>query len=131
MTGLFSGDPVRKLYGLTGVLGVIGFAWFFWSGGIRIALAFGLGALCSAGNLWSFEHLSRIIAPGEDSRKPWQAGTYFIRYVLLLGIGYVIVKTLNVSPFAVVLGLLASTAAVLLSLILELILSFSGRTKTP
>ena len=131
MTALFEGDSIRRLYALTGFFGLVGFTCFFWTEGLRMAFAFALGALCSAGNLWSFEHLSRIIAPGDDVRKPWQAGTYFIRYILLLGIGYAIVKTLNVSPFAVVLGLFASTAAVLLSLILELILSFSHRAKTP
>ncbi len=112
---------VRKLYGLTGSFGILGFVSYFWVAGVRSAIAFALGALCSFGNLWLFDRISRQIAPGENSRKPLQAGAYFTRYILLLGIGYAIVKALRVSPLAVILGLLASTAAVLVASVVELI----------
>ena len=120
---------IKRLYWLTSSFGISGFVWYFWAQGSRAALAFILGALCSVGNLWLFDRLSRAIAPGETSRKPWQAGTYIARYLILLAAGYVIVKALNVSALAVVLGLLASTAAVVTSLIFELLLNlFKSRT---
>ena len=120
---------IKRLYRLTGAVGLVGFVWYFAAAGGSSAFAFFLGVLCSFGNLWLFDHLSRSIAPGAASRKPWQAGAYFVRYVILLGIGYAIVKSLDVSPLALILGLFASAAAVLASLIFELFSHFfKGRT---
>ena len=112
---------VRRLYRLTIVFGILGAAAFSWSQGPREGLAFALGALGSFGNLWLFHRLSLSIAPGEASRKPWQAGAFLGRYLLLFAAGYVIVKGLGVNPLPVVLGLFASTAAVLTSSIIELL----------
>ncbi len=121
MTVQGTSPSTTVIYRLTGGFGLLGFVWYFWVAGVRSAAAFALGALCSFGNLWLFDWISRVIAPGAASRKPWQAGAYVTRYVLLLGIGYAIVKTLGISPLAVILGLLASAAGVLAALILELI----------
>jgi hypothetical protein len=112
---------VRRLYRLTILFGVLGAAAFSWLQGSREGLAFALGALGSFGNLWLFHRLSVSIAPGEASRKPWQAGAFLGRYILLFAAGYVIVKGLGVNPLPVVLGLFASTAAVLTSSIVELL----------
>jgi hypothetical protein len=116
--GTFS---IRKIYLLTGIFGLIGFVCYLWYEGVRSAAAFELGAAASLGNLWLFDWVSGSIAPDAASRKPWQAAAYFARYAILLAIGYGIVKALNVSPLAVVLGLLTNAAAVLASLIVELI----------
>lgn len=115
---------IRHVYQLTGLVGLLGFVSYFWVGGVRPALGFALGAASSFGNLWLFDWLSRSIAPGLTVRKPWQAGAYVTRYIILLGIGYATVEVLGVSPLAVVLGLLASSAAVLASSILEIISHF-------
>ncbi|MDQ2843691.1 MAG: ATP synthase subunit I [Acidobacteriota bacterium] len=119
---------VRKFYALTGSFGIIGFVSYFWVAGVRSAMAFAVGALCSFGNLWVFDRISKQLAPGENSRKPLQAGAYFIRYILLLGIGYAIVKALRVSPLAVILGLLASTAAVLVASVIELLTALKTKS---
>lgn len=130
MTGSDTSVSLARIYKWTGAIGVAGFAGYLWIAGARSAFAFALGVLCSLGNVWVFDRLSSSIAPGAAARKPWQAGAYITRYILLLGIGYAIVKALNVSPLAVILGLLASTAAVLVSLIVELILqAFHSRTQ--
>lgn len=121
---------MRRVYQLTGLVGLVGFVSYFWVGGPRPALGFALGAASSFGNLWLFDWLSRSIAPGATTTKPWQAGAYVTRYIILLGIGYAIVKALGVSPLAVVLGLLASTAAVLTSSISEIISHFFRRRIT-
>ena len=112
---------VHRLYRLTIVFGILGVSAFSWVQGPREGLAFALGALGSFGNLWLFHRLSLSIAPGEEARKPWQAGTFLGRYILLFAAGYVIVKGLGVNPLPVVLGLFASTAAVLTSSIVELL----------
>jgi len=122
-----TGLSLPRIYKLTVVFGVAGVLTYLYFRGGREAAAFALGALCSGGNLWLFDRLSAGIAPGAAARKPWEAGTYIIRYVILLGIGYGIVKTLNVSPLAVVLGLLSNAAAVLASIIFELLDQVLGR----
>ena len=106
---------VRRLYWLTAGFGVLGFLSYTVAQGVRPALAFLLGSFGSAGNLWLFERMTRGISPGDRSKKPATAGAFAIRYVLLFSVGYVIVKGLGVNPLAVILGLLASTAAVLAS----------------
>lgn len=111
---------VRRLYWLTIGFGVLGFLCYFPLQGARPALGFLLGALGSAGNLWLFERMTRGIAPGDRAKKPATAGAFAIRYVILFSLGYVIVKALGVNPLAVILGLLASAAAVLTASIIEL-----------
>lgn len=117
---------VHRLYWLTGLVAAIGFVWYFLVQGPAPAVDFLLGAGGSFGNLWLFDWLSRAIAPGTASRKPWQAGAFFTRYLLLFAAGYVIVNALDVNPLPVILGLFASTAAVLTSSILELVFSLLG-----
>ena len=119
---------VRRLYRLTLAVGVLGAAAFGWTEGAREALAFGLGASGSFGNLWLFHRLSVSIAPGEGSGKPWQAGAFIGRYLVLFAAGYVIVKGLDVNPLPVVLGLFASTAAVLASSIIDLLQNLLSRS---
>lgn len=116
---------VRRLYWLTIAFGLIGFVSYFAVLGPLPAVGFLLGALGSFGNLWLFDWLSRAIAPG-TARKPWQAGTFITRYLLFFAVGYVIVKGLGVNPLPVVFGLLASTAAALVSSIFELLASLLG-----
>ena len=123
--------PLRRLYFLTVGIGLLGFVSFFARRGIRPAVAFLLGALASLGNLWLYDWLSRSIAPGaKAARKPWQAGAFIGRYLILFTFGYAIVKALDVNPLAVVLGLLASTGAVLASILFELAQSLLGKRST-
>lgn len=117
---------IRQLYWLTGLFGAAGFVWYFWLAGARPAFGFALGAVGSFGNLWLFDWLSRAIGSSETARKPWGAAAFIARYLILFLAGYSIVKTLGVSPLAVVLGLFASTAAVLTLSILEIFQSLLG-----
>ena len=95
--------------------------------GWRPGLAFLLGAVTSLGNLWLFGRMARGLEPGTNTRKPWQASAFAGRYLVFIAVGYVIVNALGVSPLPVVLGLFTSTAAVLLSSLLELASSLIGR----
>jgi hypothetical protein len=128
---MFSGRSVTvtQLYRWTLVIGLAGTLAYFFYGGFRPALAFALGSAVSFLNLWLFDRLARGIAPAEGAKKPWQAGAFAARYLVFFAAGYVIVKALDVSPLPVVFGLFASTAAVLLSSVLEVFGSFSGRNR--
>jgi hypothetical protein len=120
---------LRRLYALTATFATIGFVSYFARFGSRAAFGFLLGAAGSFGNLWLFNWLSRAIAPGGHQRRPWTAGLFMGRYLGLGLVGYATVKGLDVSPLPVLLGLLASTAAVLASSVYDLIRSLIG-TKT-
>lgn len=111
---------MRRLYWCTGVFGLLGAVWCLWQSGGRAAVGFLLGAAGSLGNLWLWDWLAHMIEPGRAPQKSWQAGLFVGRYLILLGGGYGIVKVLGVTPVAVVLGLLTSTAAVLIILIIEI-----------
>jgi hypothetical protein len=121
---------IQRLYILTLAFGAIGFVLYWVLSGLIPAVAFLLGTLGSLGNLWLFHWLSRAIAPGESSRKPWQAGAFIGRYLILFTLGYVIVKGLGVNPLPVVFGLFASTAAILSSSAVELVQSRFGTRRT-
>jgi hypothetical protein len=111
---------------MTAAFATIGFVSYFARFGSRAAFGFLLGAAGSFGNLWLFNWLSRSIAPGDQQRRPWTAGLFIGRYLGLGLVGYATVKGLDVSPLPVLLGLLASTAAVLASSVYDLIRSLFG-----
>jgi hypothetical protein len=120
------GLSIRRLYLFTALFGVTGFVLYVARLGFRPAFGFLLGAAGSLGNLWLFNWLSGSIAPGERQQKPWTASLFFGRYLGLGLVGYATVKALDVNPVPVLLGLLASTAAVLASSLFELVRSFTG-----
>jgi len=127
MTDLEALLSIRRLYWLTGFFGLAGFVSFFWVQGALSAAGFAIGALSSFGNLWLFNRLSHAISPRDAPKKTWQSGAFVIRYIVLFFIGYATIKTLGVNPLAVVLGLLASTVAVLASITFELFRSLFSR----
>lgn len=111
---------IERLYVLTLAFGLIGFGVYWWAQGFTAGLALFLGSLVSLGNLWLFNWLARSMEPGITARKPWQAGAFVGRYIILFALGIVIIKALSINPLPVVFGLFASTAAVLLSSVIEL-----------
>ena len=118
---------VRRIYWLALGFGSLGFATYLALDGWRPAAGFALGALGSFGNLWLYERLTRSIEPGppgEPPKKPWQAGAFILRYLVMILVAYAIVKALGVNALAVILGLLTSTAAVVTSTLIELFESF-------
>ncbi len=121
---------IRRLYILTFAFGAIGFVLYWALDSFIPALAFLLGTLGSFGNLWLFHWLARSMTSNETARKPWQAGAFVGRYLVLFTLGYVIVKALGVNPLPVVFGLFASTAAVLFSSAVEIVQSFFGARPT-
>jgi len=121
---------IHRLYRLTMILGAIGFVLYWALVGPIPAVAFLLGALVSFGNLWLFHWLAKSMEPGTTQRKPWAAGAFIGRYLILFTLGYVIVKALGVNPLPVVFGLFASTAAVIFSSAIELVQNLFGTRRT-
>lgn len=106
-----------------GFFGTAGFIAYLVIQSAGSAFSFALGAAGSFGNLWLFAWLSAAISPGDTARKPWKAGLFVLRYVILMLLGYVIVKSLRINGLALILGLFLSAAAVLASLIFEIVQS--------
>jgi ATP synthase I subunit len=130
MTDQDLNQSLRRLFWLTALFGVMGFVSYFWLQGPHSAFGFLLGALSSFGNLYLFVWLSRAISPTGVPRRPWKAGAFVGRYLILVTIGYVIVNALGVNALAVILGLFASTAAVLLSSTIEIVQGFTRSKRT-
>lgn len=130
MIGPAGEGSVRRIYWLTGVFGLAGFVFAWSRQDFKTGLAYLLGAAVSAGNVFLFSYLARAISPSGGETKPWEARVFITRYLLMFAAGYVIVKALGVSPLAVILGLLASTAAVVTSIIIELFESLFSKAKT-
>lgn len=112
---------LARLYRLMALIAILGSFFYGRQQGGAAGWAFLLGGLVSMGNFWLFNWLSRAIAPGETPRRPWQAGAFIGRYLILFLFGYVIVGALGVSPLPVVLGLFVSTAALLLVSVIDII----------
>ncbi len=130
MIGPAGEGSIRRVYVFTVIIGVAGFVGTWPLHGFKTALAFLLGTAVSLGNLFLFGYLARAISPAPGETRPWEARAFISRYLLLFAFGYVIVKALGVSPLAVILGLLASTAAVVVSLIIELFERLFTRSTT-
>ena len=130
MIGTAGEGSIRRVYILTAGLALAGFAALWPTQGFKTALAYLLGAAVSIGNLYLFGYLSRAISPAPGESKPWEARAFISRYLLLFAGGYAIVKVLGVNPLAVIVGLLASTAAVIASIIIELFERLFTRSTT-
>jgi hypothetical protein len=105
--------------GLTGTIAVL-LAW-----GLRPAAGFLAGAALSALNFRGLSMLANALG-GTARPGPLAAVLIALRY-LLIGLAiYVIVRFLGVTPVAVVGGLLAAFAAVILEILRELIFRTNG-----
>lgn len=101
------------------LLGAVGVVAAFAMGGWTWAAGFALGGVVS----WlSFRWLKQVVGSlGVDHPAPNVAAKAVLRYGMLAILGYVIVKYTVVNRSAALAGLLLSTAAVLVEILIELI----------
>jgi hypothetical protein len=111
----------RRILSITMAVAVVGAAVTSTVAGIRPALGFLAGAALSGLN---FYWLCQLVNSLSASAKPPARGSAILlsfRYLVIAGAVYVIVKSLAVTPAAVLWGLLAAFAAVILEILYELI----------
>jgi hypothetical protein len=90
--------------------------------GPRNAIGFGFGAALSILNFHWWKGVAAGMGGDTDTpRRPASAAFLGMRYVLLGGICFVIIKFFEVSYLALLAGLLISVAAVLVEIVYELI----------
>ena len=120
MSADFYEQALRRVRLLTLWLGLTGTVAALVVWGFRPAAGFLMGAALSVLN---FQGLSMLVNVLGGSAKPGPLATVLIglRYLLIGCAIYVIVKILGVTPAAVVWGLLAAFAAVILEILYELI----------
>jgi hypothetical protein len=100
------------------VLGAAGTATFVVIRGWRFALGFFLGACMSYLSFWRWQTVVESLGGPAKERS---VKGMIVRFVVLAAAAYGIVKYLDVTPVAVFLGLLISAAAVIVSILFELI----------
>ena len=110
----------RRLYWLTFLISFIGSVLGGTLWGRQVGGGFAFGSLASFVNLWIWESIA-LAAGGTQNRRTTAAAFFFVgRFLALFAFGYVIVKALNIQPLAAILGLLTSSAAVIVEIFIEL-----------
>ena len=109
---------VRRITRFILVIGLLGAVALGVAKGIVFGVGFLLGASLSYVSFWRWKKVVDALG-GPPKRR--SIGLWLLRFAVLIGAGYAIVKYLEVKPVAVFLGLLVSAAAVVVSLIYELI----------
>jgi hypothetical protein len=101
--------------------GIIGlFAWRGWTWG----LGFALGSAVSALNFRWIKQLVMVL--GRNDARPRMAVLLGLRYLLLGGCSYVILKYSEISLPALFWGLFVAVAAVILEILFELVYAQNG-----
>jgi hypothetical protein len=104
--------------GIAGAIGLLFWRGWMWSSG------FALGAAISALN---FHWLKRVATTlGSAQAKPRVAVVLGLRYLLLGGVAYAILKYSAISLFAMFWGLFVAVAAVVLEILFELAYARNG-----
>jgi len=120
MTADFYEQALGRVRRFAVVLALTGTAAVLVAHGLRMAVGFMLGAALS---ILNFRGLSMLVNVVGGTAKPGALAAVLIalRYLLIGCAIYVIVRFLGVAPAAVVWGLLAAFAAVILEILYELI----------
>ena len=120
MTADFYEQALRRVRRFAVVVGLAGTVAVLVAYGSRTAMGFMLGSVLS---ILNFRGLSMLVNSFGGTAKPgaFAAVLIALRYLLIGCAIYVIVRFLGVSPAAVVWGLLAAFAAVILEILYEFI----------
>src|SRR5437588_1260855 len=109
---------VRRITRFILVFGMLGAIVLGVTKGIGFGVGFLLGASLSYVSFWRWKKVVDALGGQPERRSIW---LWLLRFAVLIAAGYAIVNYLEVTPAAVFLGLLVSAAAVLVSVIYELI----------
>jgi hypothetical protein len=109
---------VRRIAWLVVAIGLAGAATAAVLRGIAFGAAFLLGAALSGASLWRWKKISDAIGGTSGRRSPLG---WILQLFLVIAAAFVIIVYLRVTAVAVVLGLLVSTAAIIVAILLELV----------
>jgi hypothetical protein len=109
---------IRQVSWIILALGVTGAAAIALVKGVRIGLAFLIGAMVSYASFWGWRQVVDAVTPAPRKRS---SVPFVLRILLLLVLAYAIIRFLGLNVAAAASGLLVSAAAVLLELVFQLI----------
>ena len=109
---------VHRIMRLILVIGLVGATAIGLRKGPGFGVGFLLGACLSYLSFWRWRKVVEALGEQPKRRSIW---VWLLHFAVLIGAGYAIVNYLEVTPVAVFLGLLVSAAAVVVSIIYELI----------
>jgi hypothetical protein len=115
----FDERVLRRIVRFTIALGLIGGAAAWLRFGPRVAGGFLCGASISILNFWTLERMTFALTSSGTARG--STALFGLRYFLVGGAVYVIVKILEISLMSVLAGLFVSAAAVILEILYELV----------
>ncbi|MCS7315431.1 MAG: ATP synthase subunit I [Bryobacterales bacterium] len=114
-------QALGRIRRLMAALAIAGTAVAFLVGGLRWGAGFLAGALAAMVNFRWIEQIAAGLGPGRGGRRMRWAVLFGMRYVLLGGVAYAIVKLFGISGLAILAGLLVAAAAVLAEMLYELL----------
>jgi hypothetical protein len=101
-------------------IGLIGAVYAGLRFGVRAGSGFAAGVLMSLFSFHTFRGVAESLGGAANRRAAAFAGLFVMRFGLIGAAIYVIVKYLEVSPMALLAGLFAAAAAVLVEVLYEL-----------
>lgn len=116
MTGTLSRERLRLFTILIGLAGALA---LFPIRGSNHALAFLLGAGISLISLRSWIRVTDAIGSGFSHSAVVSAVFLMLRYAVIVALAYAMMNGLGIAPLAMIVGLLASFAAVILELLYQ------------
>lgn len=119
MTASFDERVLQRIVRFTIALGILGAIAAGMRFGPRTAGGFLCGASISVLNFWTLERMTLAITSSGTARG--SAGLFGLRYFMVGGAVYVIVKILEISLMSVLAGLFVSAAAVIVEILYELV----------
>lgn len=117
----FYDRALRRMSRLAMVIGAAATLYIAARYGWRDGLGCAAGAAVSILNLHWWKRLTRGMGGDETPKKPASAVFFGMRYLILGGICFVIIKFFGVNYLALIAGLLISVAAVLAESVYELV----------
>jgi hypothetical protein len=98
---------VRRALIAISIFGLLGTGAALWLGGMQPARSVAFGAGIAAGNLWLLAQMVRAFLAKKGSTAPWGI-IAVLKYCVLFGAMYVLVKTrtVDILPFAIGFGAL-------------------------
>jgi hypothetical protein len=121
MTGIDYDRALTRIKRFTIVVGAVGTAAVLFARGRGTAAGFLAGAGISYVNFELLSGLAKVMGASAPKALGWGI-LIALRYLIVGAASYVIVRILGITPVAVLAGLLAAFAAVILEILYELIL---------
>lgn len=116
----FNDRIVPRIIRISAALGIVGTVAVWIRFGTRAAVGFLVGSLLSLLNFHGLRRVAEGLTGMSSTGLKTSPVFWAFRYMLLMGIGYVIVRGLGISLTPILAGLFVAAAAIILEILYEL-----------